>query len=44
VFQRPHGLGEFFQAEDADRVIEQAELGAGRTRRHAATVTGSLAV
>ena len=31
VFQRPHGLGEFFQAEDADRVIEQAELGpAGR--------------
>ena len=27
AFQRPHGIGEFFQAEDADRVIEQAELG-----------------
>ena len=28
AFQRPHGIGEFFQAEGADRVIEQAELGA----------------
>ena len=24
AFQRPHGLGEFFQAEDTDRVVEQA--------------------
>src|SRR5262250_444462 len=27
-----HGLGELFQAEDADRVVEQAELDAGRAR------------
>ena len=44
AFQGAYGFSEFFQAEDADRVIEQADLGAGRTRRHAATVTGSRAV
>jgi hypothetical protein len=36
-----HGLGEFFQAEGPDRVVEQAALGAWRTRWHAATVTGA---
>jgi len=31
VFQLAHGLGEFFKAEGADRVVEQAVLGsAGR--------------
>ena len=28
AFQHPHGLGEFFQAEAADWVVEQAALGA----------------
>ena len=27
AFEHPRGLGEFFQAEGADRVIEQAALG-----------------
>src|SRR5260370_27701896 len=39
ALQRAHGLCEFFQAEDADGVIEQAQLGACRTWRHLATVT-----
>src|SRR5262245_29860323 len=30
-----HGLAELFRAEDADRVVVQAELDAGRARRHA---------
>lgn len=29
AFQLAHGRGEFFQAEGADRVVEQAELAAG---------------
>src|ERR1022692_1515313 len=37
---RAHGLGELFQAEDTDRVIEQAYRRARWTRRHLATVTG----
>lgn len=36
--QRAHRLGEFFQAEDQDRVIEQAELRTRWMLRHAATV------
>ncbi len=43
AFQLARGLGELVQAEDADRVIEQAQLGAGWTRWHAATVTASRA-
>jgi len=28
AFEHPHGIGELFQAEDADWVVEQAALGA----------------
>jgi hypothetical protein len=43
ALQAAHGLGELVQGEVADQVVEQTELAARWTRRHATTVTGSRA-